>query len=91
MRFSHFLAATGMAVTLAGPLYAQENLTQLQKSVAHVLPQYGYADVDVTQLSSSQLAQINHLAGSNKGHGDIRGSIGAVIDRRLLNALRGLG
>ncbi|WP_298295746.1 hypothetical protein [uncultured Litoreibacter sp.] len=84
MRFSKFLAATGMAVSLAAPVAAEGNLTQLQKSVSTVLPTYGYADVDVTKLNSSQLAQINHLAGSNKGHADIRGSIGAVIENRIV-------
>lgn len=84
MRFSKFLAASGMAVSLAAPVAAADSLTQLQSSASRALQTYGYADVDPTQLSSAQLAQINHLAGSNKGHGDIRGSIGAVIENRIV-------
>jgi len=85
MRFSKFLATTGMAVSLAAPVAAADSLTQLQSTASRVLQTYGYADVDPTQLNSAQLAQINHLAGSNKGHGDIRGSIGAVIENRIVN------
>ncbi|MDA8746936.1 hypothetical protein N9M66_01855 [Litoreibacter sp.] len=88
MNFVKFLAATGLAVTLAGPVLAETSLTQLQRSVSHVLPTYGYSDVDVRKLNSAQLAQINHLAGSNKGHADIRGSIGAVIENRIVKFLR---
>ena len=88
MTFTKFIAAAGLAVTLAGPVAAAGNLTQLQASVSKVLPVYGYSDVDVTKLSSAQLAQINHLAGSNRGHGAIRGSIGAVIENRIVNFLR---
>ena len=88
MTFGKFLAATGMAVTLAGPVLADSNLTQLQRSVARVLPVYGYTNVDVTKLNSAQLAHINHLAGSSKGHADIRGSIGAVIDNRIVRFLQ---
>lgn len=88
MTFTKFIAAAGMAVTLAGPVAAAGDLTKLQASVSQVLPVYGYTDVDVTKLSSAQLAQINHLAGSSKGHGDIRGSIGAVIENRIVKFLR---
>ncbi len=84
MTFTKFVAATGLAVILAGPVLAGTNLTQLQRSVANVLPTYGYANVDVQSLNSAQLAQINHLAGSGKGHADIRGSIGAVIENRIV-------
>ncbi len=84
MRFSHFLAATGMAVSLAAPVAAADDLTQLETSVSRVLQTYGYGDVDPRQLNSAQLAQINHLAGSSKGHADIRGSIGAVIGNRIV-------
>jgi len=89
MRFSKFLATTGMAVSLAAPVAAADSLTQLQSSASHVLQTYGYADVDPTQLNSAQLAQINHLAGSNKGHGAIRGSIGAVIENRIVKFFKG--
>lgn len=88
MAFSKFLAAAGLAVTLAGPATADTGLTQLQLSVARILPTYGYHNVDVKKLNTSQLAQIKHLAHSNRGQGHIRGSIGAVIRNRIVNFLR---
>lgn len=88
MRFSKFLATTGLAVSLASPLSAG-SATQLQKQVADILPQYGYTGVDVSELNSAQLAQIRHLAASNKGQGDIRGQIGAVLGNSIIKFLRG--
>ncbi len=88
MRFSKFIMATGMAVSLAGPVTA-DGTSQLERSVATILPQYGYADVDVSSLNSAQLAQIKHLAGSNKGQGEIRGQIGAVLGNSIIDFLRG--
>ena len=88
MRFSKFIMATGMAVSLAGPVTA-DGTSQLERSVATILPQYGYTDVDVSSLNSAQLAQIKHLAGSNKGQGDIRGQIGAVLGNSIIDFLRG--
>jgi hypothetical protein len=84
MRFSKFLMASGLAVSLAAPVSAAGTLTQLQSSASRALQTYGYQNVDTTQLSSAQLAQITHLAGSGKGHGDIRGSIGAVLNNRIV-------
>ncbi|MEP3347310.1 MAG: hypothetical protein ABJN34_07215 [Litoreibacter sp.] len=68
---------------------AANNLTQLQRGAQVALHNYGYHDVDVTELNTAQLAQIRHLAGSGKGHGDIRGSIGAVVRNGIVNFLRG--
>jgi len=47
MTFTKFIAAAGLAVTLAGPVAAAGNLTQLQASVSKVLPVYGYSEQDV--------------------------------------------
>lgn len=88
MSFTKFMAATGLAVSLAGPVTAG-GTSQLERSVATILPQYGYSDVDVSTLDSAQLAQIKHLAGSNKGQGDIRGQIGAVLGNSIIDFLRG--
>jgi len=64
MTFTKFLAATGLAVSLAGPVAAND---QLANEVKNILPKYGYTNVDISELNSAQLAQIKHLAGSNKG------------------------
>jgi len=80
-------AALAVSAT-SGAALAQSGLTQLQSQAAHALKTYGYQGVDVTQLNSAQLAQIRHLANGNKGVGDIRGQIGAVLDNRIVNFLR---
>lgn len=86
MTFTKFLAATGLAVSLAGPVAAND---QLANEVQNILPKYGYTNVDISELNSAQLAQIKHLAESNKGVGTIRGQIGAVLGNSIINFLRG--
>ena len=86
MTFTKFLAATGLAVSLAGPVAASN---QLAEEVSRILPQYGFTNVDIDSLNSAQLAQIKHLAGSNKGVGTIRGQIGAVLGNSILGFLKG--
>ncbi|GFE65028.1 hypothetical protein [Litoreibacter roseus] len=73
-----FLAGTGAAVANS----------QLEASVARELPRYGFADVDVSRLSTGQLAHINHLLHSNRGTSEIRGLIGAVLGKSVIRRYR---
>ena len=88
MSFAKFVTAAGLAVSLAGPVSA-EGTSQLERRVEQILPQYGYENVDVSELETAQLAQIVHLASSKKGQGEIRGQIGAVLGNSILSFLRG--
>ncbi|MEM7472483.1 MAG: hypothetical protein AAF340_14125 [Pseudomonadota bacterium] len=86
MSFTKFLAATGLAVTLATPSWAERPLDTLEASVATELPNYGFKDVDVRDLSTGQIAHIHHLLYSGKGVADIRGQIGAVLGDSLIRS-----
>jgi hypothetical protein len=65
-----FLAAT------AAP--ADQTLTQLEKSVARTLQQYGI-DVDVRTLSPAELAIVNHIEGSQSSPADKMARINSAI------------
>ena len=84
MSFTKFIAATGLAVSLATPLWAERPLDTLEASIASELPNYGFADVDVRDLSTGQIAHIHHLLYSGKGTAEIKGQIGAVLGDSLL-------
>ncbi len=87
MSFTKFVAATGLAVTLAAPVYADEPLTHLQRTVSTELKTYGFKDVDVRSLSSGQIAHIHHLLYSDRGVAQIRGQIGAILGDSLLKSV----
>ncbi|MEM9581556.1 MAG: hypothetical protein AAGA08_00420 [Pseudomonadota bacterium] len=87
MTFSKFLAATGLAVSLAGPVAADRGLTPLQADVARELPNYGFTDVDVRSLTPVQLGHIKHLIYSDQSVAKIRGNIGAVLGDSLIRTL----
>lgn len=87
MKFSKFLAASGLAVSLAAPVWAEAELTPLQADVARELPNYGFKDVDVRDLSSAQIAHIRHHLYSDNGTAKIRGNIGAVLGDSLIKTL----
>lgn len=80
------LIAGLLSITAAN---ARSDLTPLQASVAAELPNYGFHDVDVTDLSSGKLAHINHLIHSNKSVAQIRGNIGAVLGDSLIKTVFG--
>lgn len=86
MSFTKFLAATGLAVSLASPSWAERPLDSLEASVAMELPNYGFDDVDVRDLSTGQIAHIHHLLYSGKGTAEIRGQIGAVLGDSLIRS-----
>ncbi len=65
--------------------YSTDDLTSLQRSVSTELQSYGYGDVDVTELSPEQLAEISQLLHSNKGTAQITGTIGAILGREPAN------
>lgn len=73
------------ALAAATPAAAE---TQLQRSVAQDLREFGFGDVDVTRLSISQLAAIHHIANQSGSHGKKRGLIRSALGGR--NSLRGL-
>ena len=87
MSFSKFLIATGLAVSLAGPVAADRGLTSLQTDIARELPKYGFRDVDVKSLSTAQVAHIRHLLYSDRGVAHIRGNIGAILGNSLTKSL----
>ncbi len=87
MTFTKFLAATGLAVSCAGPVTANNGLTPLQADVARELPKYGFTDVDVTSLTPAQIGHIKHLLYSNHGTARIRGNIGAILGDSILKTL----
>ncbi|PTX57492.1 hypothetical protein C8N43_2162 [Litoreibacter ponti] len=85
------VAILAVGAALAGPVAANDGLSQLQRSAAWTLKNYGYEDVDVTTLSTAQLAQIQHIANnSSQGAGNIRGSIGAIVRGGLGDFLKRL-
>ena len=65
--------------------YSTDDLTPLQRSVSTELQNYGFADVDVTTLSTDQIAEISQLLHSNKGTAQITGTIGAILGRDSAN------
>jgi hypothetical protein len=79
MKITHIAYIAVAAALMSEPALARSGLTQGQASAKHALAQYGYGEVDVTTLNSSQLAQIHYLVGSSSGTGRIRGQIGAIL------------
>lgn len=80
-------AAVFAAITLL-PATAYADRTPLEQSVARELPRYGFKDVDVDQLSSSQVAALYMLVHGKRSHGDKRALIKSTLGGR--NTLRGL-
>ena len=86
------LLALCAALILATPLSAQQaaqhaGRAQLQNAVAQELPVYGFRDVDVRDLSTLQLTQINHLVNSSRSASRIRGGIGVVLGDSFIRNL----
>lgn len=78
-------AAQGTFVPAPGAIERPARpLTGIYADVARALPFYGYPNVDVAGLSVSQAAHIRFLVQSGRPEGDIRGQIGAVLRRGLL-------
>ena len=83
------LTALACAATLAltMPGVAQNNKSQLQLNTQRALEQYGYRGVDVTSLSTRQMAQITFFASSDLGTGRIKGQIGAVLGKSIIRTV----
>ncbi|MBM2575242.1 hypothetical protein JQC91_02895 [Jannaschia sp. Os4] len=66
-------------------------LTGARANIAQQLYQYGYGDVDVRRLTTSQVAQINYLLHAGRSGGDTRALIGAALARpgRLQSLITG--
>lgn len=73
-----FLSAV-LAATVTTALPASANSSPMRENVKNQLPIWGFGDVDVDSLSSSQVVHINHLLHSNKSPSQIRGNIGAIL------------
>ncbi|GIT90976.1 hypothetical protein JANAI62_14310 [Jannaschia pagri] len=56
-------------------------LSPMQANVARQLPALGFRNVDVRQLSTVQLAQINHLLHSDRSVGDVRRLVAGTLRR----------
>lgn len=74
------------ALALALPATAQ---TSSRANLENALPMWGFKDVNVQQLSSVQVAHINHLIYSNKSPSQIKGNIGAILGDSIISKLRG--
>jgi len=74
-----------LILSLPAAALANDGLTQIQRAVANELPTYGFNDVDVTQLTTSQLSHIHVILFSNRSNAQIRGNIGAILGNSLLN------
>lgn len=83
-------AASAQADYVSPPLTVAQHapLTGQRANIARDLPHYGYRDVDVRSLSTSQVAQIDHLIHSGRSNNAIRGLIGSTLKRGILQ--RGL-
>jgi hypothetical protein len=71
-------AAITAAILAATAVPADQTLTQLEKSVARTLQQYGI-DVDVRTLSPAELAIVNHIEGSQSSPADKMARINSAI------------
>jgi hypothetical protein len=71
-------AAITAALLAATAAPADQTLTQLEKSVARTLQQYGI-DVDVRTLSPAELAIVNHIEGSQSSPADKMARINSAI------------
>ena len=86
--------ATAMIVALAAPATAQgvfvtPNITDAPReevpyrgglrTLHNELRSYGYGDVDVRRLSSSQIGTIRHIMYSGRSDGEIRNRIGTIL------------
>ena len=74
----------GIAIALAIRFYAgpdPDGFTPMQRDVANELPNFGYGDIDVSTLTSEQISEIATLLRSSRGTAEIRGLIGAVLNR----------
>lgn len=80
------ILALAAAIAVAAP--AAQALTQLQQGVQSDLRTYGFGDVDVTTLSSGQLAQIHAIANFQGREGGRRSLIRSTLGE--LGTLKGL-
>ena len=84
----NLIITLGLAVSLVAPLQARDAQASVRDHLKQTLPTYGFRDVDVDSLTSSQVMHINHLLHSNKTTSQIRGNIGAVLGDSFLNVLK---
>lgn len=75
-------------VLLAGIIAFQAETSPMREHLKQELPQYGFSNVDVDSLTSTQVAHINHLLHSNKSSSQIRGNIGAILGDSLLRLFK---
>lgn len=76
------------AVTLTLGTLAPANASQLRDHLKHELPTYGFKNVDVDGLTSTQVAHIRHLLHSNKSPAQIRGNIGAILGKSAIKLFK---
>ncbi|WGH79830.1 hypothetical protein [Jannaschia ovalis] len=75
------LAATAPASAQTG------GVANIRVHLAQELPIYGFRDVDVSRLSSSQVLQIEQIIHSGREDSNIRSRIATVIEGGLLQRL----
>ncbi len=81
------IATVLIAACLTTPAIARDHLSSVKTNLERELPNYGFADVDLNSLSSTQIMHINHLLYSNKSVSQIRGNIGAILGDSLIKTL----
>lgn len=84
----NLIMSLGLAVSLVAPLQAQDAQSSVRQHLKQELPFYGFRDVDVDSLTSTQVMHINHLLHSNKTTSQIRGNIGAVLGDSLFSLFK---
>ena len=73
---SRMILAAAIAGLLAAPAAASP---QLRALVEQHLPAWGYAEVDMSTLSTAQVAQIHHIMFSDRAHGEKEKLIESVL------------
>ncbi|MFQ6550614.1 hypothetical protein AADZ90_021940 [Aestuariibius sp. 2305UL40-4] len=79
------IATVTVASFLAQPSFADRS--QLELQAASALREFDFDNVDVSQLSTAQLASIFSIANSPKPHGTKRGLIRSAVGDGLLSSL----
>lgn len=64
------IRATLLAAMLAATAAPVAATPQLRLLVEQELPSWGYSDVDVSQLTTAQVAQLHHIMHSDRTHSD---------------------
>lgn len=75
----------GFTLISCGASGSDTKLSQLRLATQKVLVEHGYHDVDVAELKTAQMAQINHIGNdSSKGAAARHGQIGAVVNGSII-------